>query len=56
VAALTPAEGQLFSELISGKSLGEAAELVLEAAPAFDFAAAFARVVSGGGFADVSLS
>ena len=56
VAALTPAEGQLFAALIAGRSLGDAAEAVLETTPDFDFPAAFGRIVTGGGFAGVSLS
>ncbi len=56
VVALAPAEGQLFASLIAGQCLGEAGEAVLETAPGFDFAAALARVVSGGGFASVSLT
>ncbi len=56
VSALAPEEGQLFSALIAGQSLGEAAEAVLETTPDFDFSAAFARIVSGGSFAGVSLS
>lgn len=56
VAALAPVDGQLFSALIAGQKLGEAAEAVLAKVPGFDFSAALVHVVSGGGFASVSPS